>query len=150
MRLISLIILGVVFSVFAASTDSLGTAGIWLRDTLSKLIDPEIIRNAYIGLAPIIGILLTRLIQIGLNSIKTKWYYNDKVGDLTVNFLWKLAAKFFGKSVLYYHMKVKSEKEKALAIAKAKEHLKKHEPLFQIDIEKEVEKNKGTLYDPLK
>jgi len=120
---------------FSAPPDSLGIVG----ETLIKVIEkiPFIGQNAgavYGIIATGLGYLLTMLIQLVLKKLPTKWKFNSKLRDIAVGWVWKLLAWLFGKSVLYYNMKVETDKEKALAVAKAKEHFKKHDPLLSIDL----------------
>lgn len=143
------------FTVFATTQqvpDSLGSLAPAIIEKISKVkvLAPFAIQ-LYTGFATIIGLLLSLLFRTILNKIGTKWYYSEKMQDVTVNIAWRIAAKFLGKSILYYKMKADTENEKALATAKAVEHFKKHEPIFNIDLEKAKENSPANqLYDPFK
>lgn len=121
--------------------DSLGVIGTSVVDALSKIkIIGPFAQSLYFLAATALGYVLTLTIQALLKKIPTKWKWSAKLQDVSVSFFWRLLARLFGKSILYYHAKAEQDFEKERTKRKLKEHLKRHDPLLSIDID-ELMKN---------
>lgn len=128
-------------AIAGVPSDSLGTIGSLIIDKLSdvKIIGP-FAENLYLFTAATLGYLITLAIQFALKKIPTKWKWSDKLQDVGVSFIWRILAKLFGKSILYYRAKTEQDFEAQRLAVKLKDHLKKHDPLLSIDIEKLMQK----------
>jgi hypothetical protein len=136
MKKLFFICLLLVGTAFAAETsDSLGAVGNIIVDKLSKIkFVGDYAGAIYVTLITGLGWLLTMLLQSVFKGMPTRWYWNEKTQALTVSLIWKILAKIFGNSILFYNVKVETPQERELALAKTRKHFLEHDPVLSIKV----------------
>jgi hypothetical protein len=116
-------------AVFATS-DSAGV----ITDLIGKISHGMLSNGEIVALVGILGPLVYRLIQKGLQRLPTRWrWVNNR---LTVGILDRLMSYLFGKTVLLYNMRIvaapeDTEAAKAAARKVAMDHLARNGGILQ-------------------
>jgi len=107
--------------------DSLGRAGNAILEAIKNV---DVLSDYAPLLVSGLSVLVYGGLQAGLKRLNTKWKWTGN--KLVVGLFWRVVSIFFGKSVIYYNMKISAKNDldekraREEARKAAEKHLKKH------------------------